>query len=68
MSNLVIVSSISDVRAWIWNNNPGNCAHSDSHVDAIQRGIQDAEHPAYGEDWGPWLDQNAERFALEATK
>lgn len=62
------INSLADLVTWIENVNPGSVltGERDMHAAATRAAtrIQDADHPAWGEDWDAWLDENAERLVL----
>lgn len=64
---MVIISSLTDIRTWVANNNPGNVSTVNGE-EVTARAIQAADHPAYGDDWSEWLDANSNQLALDATE
>jgi hypothetical protein len=39
----------------------------DEVADVLCKEIRRAEHPPYGSDWGPWLEENIEELLDEAV-
>lgn len=63
-----IVSSYTDIQTYVSNANPAGIVAMGGDAEwRVAEAIRRADHPAYGEDWEAWLNENAERIAIEAT-
>jgi hypothetical protein len=68
MRTTTIISSFSDIRTWIFNQNPGGVYGDDELMAELAEAIHEADaRPLYGADWSEWLDANAERLAREVV-
>lgn len=68
MSRMMLISSLKGLCDWIAAVSPANVyATHPGKIEVIARELQTMDHPPYGEDWGAWLDENAERIALRVT-
>lgn len=66
-----IIRSVSDLRTWINNSNPGNVIGESNFDGAVMDQLVDAfrgadGRPAWGDDWEEWLEANGERIAIDA--
>lgn len=57
------IRGMADLITWIQNTNPGNVLAEEgaSLPERLAEGIREWDgRPAWGSDWGPWLDEHAE--------
>lgn len=63
----MIISSLTDIRTYVVNENPGGVYGHDDLTDALVEAIRDADHPAYGRDWSRWLDDEIDGLVVSAV-
>lgn len=62
-----IIQNYTDIQNYVSNNSPAGVVAVGGDAEwRVVTAIARADHPAYGEDWAGWLDENAERIALFA--
>jgi len=59
------ISSRTDIETYVANTHPD---FDGALADALVYAIQQADHPAFGEDWEPWLDANAADLRVAAAR
>jgi hypothetical protein len=63
---VIIISSVTDIRTYVANANPGGVLGDDTLVDGLVEAIRAADdRPAWGQDWEEWLDANTGRLARD---
>ena len=62
-----IVTTAADIRAWVSNHSPGNvCEAAPNLIGVIAQQLRiEKDRPAWGQDWGPWLEARAEDVAFQ---
>lgn len=65
---MITINSIRDIHVWL--DNAGLLERLDAkETDRVVELLADAEgRPAYGEDWGDYLDARAQAFVFEVAK
>ena len=62
-----IIGSLTDIRTYVSNANPGGVYGDEEATRALVEAIQSAKHPPYGTNWGPWLDANVDALLAKAV-
>ena len=62
-----IIGSLTDIRTYVSNANPGGVYGDEEATRALVEAIQSAKHPPYGTNWGLWLDANVDALLAKAV-
>ena len=62
-----IINSLTDIRTYVSNVNPGGVYGDPEAEEAMVRAIQAANHPSYGRDWSGWLNANVDALARKVV-
>lgn len=62
-----IINSLTDIRTYVSNANPGGVYGNSEAEEAMVRAIQAANHPPYGRDWSGWLNANVDALARKVV-
>ncbi len=69
---LETITTAADIKTWIANNNPGGVLAEPPLQVPLVEALRSANHPAWGTDWGAWLNERApklvEKLARKGTK
>lgn len=61
-----VISSVTDIRTYVCNENPGGVYGDEGSTEALVEAIRSADHPSYGTDWSEWLTVNIDALVDDA--